>query len=122
MSSEATSVGVCAVVGVGPGLGKSVALKFASKGYAIALLSRKESSADSAVAALKELGATFKWTACDVSDEDSVKSAFAIVRETLGNVDCLVYNAGGMGFGPSVMEAKYDDLLLSFKVSCGGAM
>ena len=74
------------------------------------------------MAALKDIGAAFKWSQCDVSDEASVKAAFAAVRESLGNVDVLIYNAGGMGFGPTVMEAHYEDLITSFKVSCGGAM
>eukprot|EP00954_Amorphochlora_amoebiformis_P016510 1295095-Amorphochlora_amoeboformis.AAC.2 len=39
--------GVCVVVGCGPGLGSSIAVKFAAEGYDVAVMSRKiESSSD----------------------------------------------------------------------------
>jgi NAD(P)-dependent dehydrogenase (short-subunit alcohol dehydrogenase family) len=85
---------VCVVVGIGPKNGRAFAEKFAKEGYSVALLSR---STDYSGPLAKELGG--KAYACDVTDGDAIKSAFAQVREDLGDVDVLLYNAGSGQFG-----------------------
>lgn len=58
MATSATK-GVCAVVGVGPGLGASAALKFAREGFKIAGMSRKPETFEPTAAKLKEIGAEY---------------------------------------------------------------
>ncbi len=85
---------VCAVIGIGPKNGRAFAARFAKEGYAVALLSR---STDYSTGLAAELGG--KAYACDVTDADAIKRAFAQVREDLGEVDVLLYNAGSGQFG-----------------------
>ena len=95
---------VCAVIGIGPQNGASFARKFASEGYAVALLSRKtEYSSELA----KEL-ADARAYACDVTDPTAIEAAFTAVRADLGEVDALIYNAGSGVWG-NIEELSADD-------------
>lgn len=85
---------VCVVIGIGPKNGRALATRFASAGYAVALLSR---STDYSSALAEELGG--KAYACDVTDADAIARAFAQIRGDLGDVDVLLYNAGSGQFG-----------------------
>ena len=114
--------GVCAVVGCGPGLGGSVAVKFAKEGYAIAAMNRTAETFAPTEALLKEMGANFGFYPADVTDEASVKEAFAKAKSELGEVNVLVYNCGGGGFGIKPLDIKAADFRRSFDVSCTGAL
>ncbi len=85
---------VCAVVGVGPKNGRAFAKRFADEGYSVALLSRSTEYTGSLA---DELGG--RAYACDATDPAAIKSAFARIRDELGEVDVLVYNAGSGKFG-----------------------
>ena len=85
---------VCALIGVGPKNGQAFARRFAEEGYAVALLSR---STDYSSELAVELGG--KAYACDVTDPEAIRSAFAEIRQDLGDVDVLLYNAGSGQFG-----------------------
>jgi NAD(P)-dependent dehydrogenase (short-subunit alcohol dehydrogenase family) len=85
---------VCVVIGIGPKNGRAFASRFAKEGYAVALLSR---STDYSSGLAEELGG--KAYACDVTDPAAIKRAFAQVRDDLGDVDVLLYNAGSGQFG-----------------------
>lgn len=85
---------VCAVVGIGPKNGRAFATRFAQEGYTVALLSR---STDYSSELARELGGSAY--ACDVTDPAAIRGAFAKIREDLGDVDVLLYNAGSGQFG-----------------------
>lgn len=85
---------VCVVVGVGPKNGGALAARFAREGYAVALLSR---STEYSGKLADEIGG--RAYACDVTDPEAIKRAFAAVREDLGDVDVLLYNVGNAQFG-----------------------
>jgi NAD(P)-dependent dehydrogenase (short-subunit alcohol dehydrogenase family) len=85
---------VCVVVGIGPKNGRAFATRFASEGYAVALLSR---STDYSSAVADELDG--KAYACDVTDADAIARTFDRIHEELGAVDVLLYNAGSGQFG-----------------------
>ena len=86
---------VCAVIGIGPKNGAAFARRFAKDGYAVALMSRKTDLASQIASELDTAGAY----ACDVSSPQAVASAFAKVRDELGPVDTVVYNAGSGSWG-----------------------
>lgn len=91
---------VCAVVGVGPGLGAAYARRFTADGYAVALLARGEAFS-------KELAGKLPGTrayTCDVGDAASIERAFAAIRTDLGDPEVVVYNAGSGKF------ALFDDV------------
>ena len=85
---------VCVIIGVGPGNGASFARKFAAEGYAVALCARNE-------AYLNELAADIAGTHAypyDVCATDAATGVFDRIRQDLGPVAVLVYNAGSGDF------------------------
>lgn len=87
---------VCVVVGIGPRNGAAFARRFAAEGYAVALLSRRT---ELSTTLAEEIGGGARAFRCDVGDAESVAQAFAAVRESLGEVDVLVFNAGSGSWG-----------------------
>ncbi len=107
---------VCAVVGVGPGIGAALARRFSVAGYRVALLARRaEFSRDLAA----KLGDARSYE-CDVTDSSAVDAAFDAIRRDLGEVDVLAYNAGSGVFG-TVEDISAADLENAFKVNTVGA-
>lgn len=83
------------VTGAGKGIGRAIAQRFLEDGVAGVALFDMDDALVAATA--KELDPTGKRTLavrCDVSDQESVNTAFAIVNEAFGCVDILVNNAG----------------------------
>jgi NAD(P)-dependent dehydrogenase (short-subunit alcohol dehydrogenase family) len=107
---------VCAVVGVGPGNGAAFARKFASEGYAVALLARSPDYPSALAASIPGARAY----ACDASDEASIQQAFAAIASGLGPVDVLIYNAGSGVWG-NVEKVTSKDFEASWRVNALGA-
>jgi len=86
---------VCVISGVGPGTGASLARRFASGGYKVAMLARN-------AARLGELETEIsgaKAYPCDVSDPLQVDAAAAAIERELGQPDVVIHNAVGGAFG-----------------------
>ena len=81
----AASLGVIAVTGASRGIGAAIAAELARRGYSVGCLSRKGAGADHA---------RFVHVACDVTDEGSIRGAFAALAKQTGGIDGLVNNAG----------------------------
>ena len=111
---------VAAVLGVGPGLGASVARRFASEGFAVALMARGEESVAGAWEEIEELGGTALPVSTDATDPSSVESAFGRVREELGDPEVFVYNAGAFQMG-GILEIEPDKFDECFRANCAGA-
>lgn len=80
------------VTGGASGIGKAIAEAFTANGDRVAVLDR--SGAGGAIAV-------------DVSDEESVKAAFATARDQLGRIDILVNSAG------LLTESRLEDMTLA---------
>ena len=88
---------VCLVLGVGPGIGLSVAKKFYAEGFQVAMAARNMEK-------LKQLSGSFsnaqddrlKSFAVDVTNESSVQKLFSDVESAFGvdHVNTVVYNVG----------------------------
>lgn len=85
---------VCAVVGVGPGISSAVAKRFAKEGFAVALIARSQEHMTSVEQEIKSSGKVAISVKADTTKEDEVKNAFAQIKNNLGPVSVLVYNAG----------------------------
>jgi len=107
---------VCAVVGIGPQNGASFARRFASEGYAVALLSRKTEYSTKLAAEMDSARAF----ACDVTDPSAVEAAFESIRTEMGEVDVLVYNAGSGVWG-NIEELSAQDFEQSWRINTMGA-
>ncbi len=108
---------VCVVAGIGPGNGAAFARRFASEGYAVALLARTTDLTTQLASGLPDARAY----ACDVTDAASVSRAFDAIRRDLGDPEVLVYNAGSGVWG-SIEEATAADFEYAWRVNALGGM
>ena len=90
---------VIAVTGASRGIGASIAIELAQRGFTVACLTRKGKGPE--VQGAKALAARFVDIACDVTNESSLKTAFAAVVDKAGSLDGVVNNAGIHLDGPS---------------------
>ena len=105
------------MVGVGPGNGAAFARRFSEGGFAVALLARRPELTNQLAAELPDA----KAYACDVTDHASIEHAFAAIRQDLGEVDVLVYNAGSGTWG-TVEDITPRDLDLAMRVNATGLL
>lgn len=82
------------VIGAGPGLGKSVAERFGKENFRIILIARNEQTLRQFQEELvgKNME-TFVFCA-DVTDPESLKTAFGMIKKQFRMIDVLVYNVG----------------------------
>jgi NAD(P)-dependent dehydrogenase (short-subunit alcohol dehydrogenase family) len=114
------NVKVAAVLGVGPGLGATVARRFAREGFAVGLMARGEESLAAAREKVEALGGTALAVTADATDAASVASSFDRVREELGEPEVFVYNAGAFQMG-GILELSPEQFDDCFRANCSGA-
>jgi len=113
---------IAVVIGVGPGLGTSLARRFAKGGYAIALVSRQETHLKPVQQELEQQGHTAISVPADASDASSVKQAFQQIRQKLGEqIDVLLYNAGAFTYA-SILDLKPEQLQQNINISIVGGL
>ncbi|MET0790297.1 MAG: SDR family NAD(P)-dependent oxidoreductase, partial [Polyangiaceae bacterium] len=100
---------VAVVVGVGPGLGQALAVRFAREGFRVALVARHEESLSTTRAAIEGTSGLVKAFLCDASDEQSVRDTFQRIHEELGPTEVLLYNAGVFQLG-GLLELSASDV------------
>ena len=81
------------VTGGGTGIGRGVALAFASEGGRVAICGRREEPLEEPAALCTGEPAILSKT-CDVADRESTGEFFSWALETLGGIDVIVINAG----------------------------
>lgn len=112
---------VCVVVGVGAGLGLSIASRFGREGYQIAMIARRQEVLDSYAEQLAQLGIQASGFSADVANEKSLIQAFEAIQSAIAPPDVLVYNAAVMKeFNPLTLPS--DELVQDFKVAVVGAL
>eukprot|EP00026_Physarum_polycephalum_P016064 Phypoly_transcript_16896.p1 GENE.Phypoly_transcript_16896~~Phypoly_transcript_16896.p1 ORF type:complete len:234 (+),score=38.37 Phypoly_transcript_16896:92-793(+) len=115
---------VCAIVGVGPGIGASTARRFAKEGYTLALLARGKEKLETIKQQIEEHVSGSKGKIltidADATNEQQVQDAFKKIRDTIGDPEVLIYNASGYKRAP-FLELKAQDYINNFNVSSLGA-
>jgi len=112
---------VAVVVGVGPGIGNSVATKFASHGYHVALVSRRQTSMTPVQEAIEKSGGNAISVTADASSEESVAQAFSTIRKSLGSPEVLIYNAGVRRLKKQgISEVPTEEFIKLWKINCLG--
>lgn len=107
---------VCAVLGVGPGIGEHVARTFAAEASCrVALIARTVEK----VANMSQTIPGSKGYACDALNASQVKDTFAAIRRDLGEVDALIYNIGLGSMGVPYDAVDPERLMLNMQ---GGAL
>ncbi|KAL5589169.1 hypothetical protein ACKRZS_003657 [Fusarium odoratissimum] len=91
------------ILGSGPNIGQSVARKFASEGFRVAIASRSQKEADSTD---KQLNIK-----TDLTKPLEVADAFSKVKTTFGTPSVVVYNASAAAFPPAddPLSVSYTD-------------
>lgn len=84
---------VAVVTGVGPGLGKAIAVTLAREGAKTVVCDVNEAALAEAVQAVEEVGGTCLAVPCDVSSSEQVRAMFAAAVARFGTVHALVNNA-----------------------------
>lgn len=106
---------VCVIVGVGPGNGAAIARRFAASGYRTALCSRSRERLSSIAEGIP--GARIH--PYDVCDAEAAEPVFSRIRQELGPVAVLVYNAGS-GVFASIDDATVESLESAWQVNTRG--
>ena len=82
------------IVGAGPGIGMSVARRFAAAGMPVGLIARTAASTGAVRMALAPAGAVVAEATADAGQDDQLTAALDAVTRRLGTPEALVYNAG----------------------------
>jgi 3-hydroxybutyrate dehydrogenase len=85
---------VAIITGAASGIGKAIAMRFASEGAKVAIADLKLEAADAAAREIRANKGVAMGVAMDVSDEKAVNDGVAAVVAAFGGVDILVSNAG----------------------------
>ena len=98
---------VVVVAGIGPGLGRSIALASAREGADVVLAARTASRLDDVAKEVAALGRRGLTVPTDLTDAEAAERLAAAARDAFGRVDALVYNALAM---PPIKELRHVDL------------
>ncbi|SRR5579875_73640 len=110
---------VAVVIGVGPGLGASLARRFARQ-YAVAIVARGTDFPRKLAGEIRHNGGEALEVQADAGDRAQVVAAFKLIRERLGEVDVLLYNAGAGPFG-SLGEVSPEQFENCLRINALGA-
>src|SRR5689334_13048943 len=97
------------VAGYGPGISHAVAEKFGRAGFSVALVARNQTKLDEGVKALKKSGITTLAFAADLGDLGAVKNVVHKVKDALGGVTVLHWNAAALQSG-DLLTTSADEL------------
>ena len=107
---------VCIITGAGKGFGKAIAKKFADNGAKLALITRTQSDIDDLYREFYGYENKLLAICGDVSDQDTVNSFVAEVKNKFGRIDVLVNNAG-MRFRKKFEEITLEEFSLVLSVN-----
>ena len=97
---------IAIVTGASSGLGQSICIKLALKGYEIILASRNQQKLKKVHKIIKNNGGKSKIIVTDVSKEDDIKKLYSKID--INRVDVLINNAG-VGIFNKIQDVSVDD-------------
>lgn len=117
--AESKELPVAVVVGVGPGLGASLARRFATE-YAVAIVARSSEYLHTLAAELTGQGRVTVEVPADTGKKEHVAAAFQSIRERLGQPQILIYNASAGPFG-ALADVTAEQFENSMRINALGA-
>ena len=108
-----TNTRTALVTGANKGIGYEIAAGLAARGYRVAVGARNDERREAAVAELQRAGADVFGLPLDVSSDESVAAAMAVLHERVGHLDAVVNNAGISG---STADCAQDPVTLDVDV------
>jgi NAD(P)-dependent dehydrogenase (short-subunit alcohol dehydrogenase family) len=109
------------IIGAGPGIGQSVAQRFAREGMPVALIARTKEKVAAAAEVIGSLGVRAVPLAADAADETDLRAALDTAARELGEPDIVVYNAAAIR-PDTVGELPHRDHLDTYTVNVLGAL
>ncbi len=113
---------VALVSGVGPGMGRDIALQLAEHGADVVLGARTEANVDAVADEVEGLGRKAVRTQLDITDADSCQRAVDSATSALGRVDILVNNAFHDGDHRLFEKADFDSWRTTMDVNLWGTL
>lgn len=121
MATQSTPNKLAVVIGVGPGIGASVAVKFAAHGYNVGLISRSLDKLTPVAEQIQKHGVKALSVPADAGNEQQLRQAFDKIHSELGHTSVLVYNAGGYIQG-GVLDVKPEALTNALNIGTVGVL
>ncbi|GKT19083.1 Short-chain dehydrogenase/reductase SDR like protein, partial [Aduncisulcus paluster] len=113
---------VIVVSGIGPGLGATLATKFAAAGADVVLAARTQSRLDEVAEQIAATGRKALAVATDITDEASVANLVERATETFGGIDVLVNNAFSIPSMKSLEKTDYQHIRDSVELTVVGTL
>ncbi len=108
------------ITGGGTGIGRALAHEFVNQGGKVAVSGRRADKLAGVVSELEAAGGTALSVPCDVTQDDTLKSAVATITSTWGRLDVAVANAG-YGASGTVEELSAEEWRRQLDVNVVGA-
>lgn len=109
------------IIGAGPGIGASVARRFAGENFRVGLIARSEATLRPLAEELSGMGVPVWTETADAADEEQLSDALARVEKAQGLPEVLMYNAAVIR--PDVAgELSRSELTDTFKVNVLGGL
>lgn len=101
--------GAAIVTGAARGIGRAIAERLATDGYAVVIADRDAAAAEQTAAELRQAGQRALAVQVDVANRASVGAMVAAAVQEFGQVDVLVNNAGIAGKAAPIAEQSDED-------------
>jgi len=113
---------VVVVCGLGPGLGRAIALQSARAGADVVLAARSTTWMDEVAAEVKALGRQAVTAVTDVTDDELAEHLPQTALEAFGRVDALVNNAFAIPPITGLADVDLDAVRAGFETNVIGAL
>ena len=113
---------VAIVSGIGPGMGRDIALALAREGADVAMGARREKGLVKVSGEVEAMGRRAVWAQTDITQRDDCDRLARLARDELGRVDILVNNAFSEGAFARVEDSDLDDWRSTMEVNLFGTL
>jgi NAD(P)-dependent dehydrogenase (short-subunit alcohol dehydrogenase family) len=110
------------VSGVGPGLGREIAVAAARDGANVAIGARTQANLEQAAAEIDPSGKRVAWAVTDITDPDQCKQLVATAAERFGGVDALVNCAALDAVFGGIENANWEEWRSAVEINLFGTM
>lgn len=112
---------VALVSGIGPGMGRDIALALAREGADVGLGARNEASLESVASEVESLGRRAVWSPTDITDAEACQRLVHRTTGELGRLDILVNNAFRPTLG-TFLDSDLEDFRTAMEVNYLGTL
>src|SRR4051794_18447923 len=109
------------ITGASSGIGRALALEYASRGAFVAVAARRRGELDALVHEIEERGGRAIAYPVDVVDADAIRDAVKKADVDLGSLDMVIANAG-VGILGHASRLRWEDVTRVIDVNLRGAM